>query len=200
MEAGRQLATLAQQIDVARRRADLDEGRTDLRLAIVHTLRTTYLAISTGLDPRKDAAHLFIVLVSHAGEHLLLQGGLPVPINGTHLASIFAASGIELVPGQMLLLEPALAKEAIEEALGGLALQQALADQERCRRRDALDNALALPPEGDLDALRRAEERLNVLWDQKIELLAASLVAEEYLERARALAAPNDSEPEVEAA
>jgi hypothetical protein len=200
MDAGKQLAMLAKQIDVARRRADVDEGRPDLRLAIVHTLRTTYLAISTGLDPRKDAAHMFIVLVSHTGEHFLLQGGLPVPINGTHLASMFAASGIELVPGQMLLLEAALAKEAIEEALGGLALQQALADQERCRRRDALDDALALPPQGDLDALRQAEECSNVLWDRKIELLAASLLAEEYLERARALTAPDDPEPEVEAA
>src|SRR5579872_4611186 len=138
MDAGRQLATLAKQIDAARRQADVDEGRADLRLAVVHSLRTTYLAISTGIDPRRDAAHLFIVLVSQAGEHFLLQGGLPVPINGTHLASLFAASGVELIPGQMLLLEPQLAKEAIEEALRGLALQQALVDQERCRRRDAL--------------------------------------------------------------
>ena len=200
MEARRQLATLAKQIDVARRRVDVDGGRADLHRAVVHTLRTSYLALSTGLDPRKDAAHLFIVTVSHTGDTLLLQGGLPVPINGTHLASLFGASGVELVPGQMLLLEPELAKEAIEEALRSLAPEQSLADRERCRRRDALDDALALPPQGDLDALRDAEERSNLLWDRKIELLAASFVAEEDLERARALRAPESPESEVEAA
>jgi hypothetical protein len=200
MEASRQLATLAKQIDLVRRRADPSEGRSDLDLPLIHSLRTTYLAISTGLDPRKDAAHLFILVVSHTGEHLLLQGGQPVPVNGPHLAALFGASGIDLVPGQMLLLEPDLAKEAIEEALGGLALEQALADRERCRRREVLDDALALPPQGDLDAFRQAEERSNLLWDRKIELLAASLVADEYLERARALAAPDDPESEVEAA
>lgn len=203
MESSRQLATLARQLDIARRRADQDEERSELNRALIHSLRTTYLAISTGLDPRKDAAHLFILMVSHTGEHLLLQGGQPVPVNGPHLAALFGASGIDLVPGQMLLLEADLAKEAIEEALGGLALEQALADRERCRRREVLDDALTLPPQGDLDALRSAEERSSLLWDRKIELLAASLLADDYLERARAREAPVDPgspESDVEAA
>ncbi|HLY08671.1 MAG TPA: hypothetical protein VKW04_05100 [Planctomycetota bacterium] len=200
MEAPRQLATLAQQIDIVRRRADGDEAGGELALAFFHSLRTTYLAISTGLDPRKDATHLFLLLVSPSGEHLLLQGGQPVPVNGAHLASLFAGAGIELMPGQMLLLEPELAKESIEEALGRLALEQALADRERCRRRDALDDSLTLPPQEDLDALREAEERSNLLWDRKIDLVGASLVADEYVERARALLAPQDPENGMEAA
>ena len=200
MDARRQLATLARQLDVARRRVDVEESRADLHLALLNSLRTTYLAISTALDPRKDAVQLFLLTVLPGGEHLLLQGGQPVPVHGPHLASLFGASGIELLPGQFVLLEPEIAKDAIEEALRGLALEQALADRERHRRREALDDALALPSQGDVDALRDAEERSNVLWDRKIELLAASLVAEEYLERARALTAPDDPEPEVEAA
>jgi len=191
MDPRRLLATLAQQIDITRYRADLDQGRSDLSLALFHSLRVTYLAISTGLDPRKDAGHLFLLTVSGSGEHLLLQGGQPVPVNSPYLASLFWSVGIELLPGQILLLESEIAKDAVQEALGGLALEQALADRDLCRRREALDHALAL---------RVAEERSNLLWDRKIELVAASLVADEYLERARALLGPDEPESDVEAA
>jgi len=100
-------------------------------------------------------------------------------------------------PGQLLLVEPELAKAAVEEALGGLSLEQALVERDRLRRREALDGALSLPPQDDLDALRVAEERSNLLWDRKIDLVAASLLADEYLERARALADPGSSELEA---
>jgi len=200
METGRLLATLARQIDVARRRADVDPGRSGLGLALFHSLRVTYLALSTGLDPRKDASHLFLLTVSHTGEHLLLQGGQPVPINGSYLASLFQAAGIDLLPGQTLLLEAEIAKNAVEEALGGLALEQALAGRELSRRQEALESALTLPPQSDLDTLRAAEERSNLLWDRKIELVAASLVADEYLDRTRDLLGPEDPDKEVEAA
>jgi hypothetical protein len=194
------LATLAQQIDVARHQADLEESRSELGPALLHSLRTTYLAISTGLDPRKDAGHLFILTVLPTGEHLLLQGGQPVPVNSPYLAALFGSAGIDLLPEQLLLLEPELAKDAVEEALGGLALEQALADQDRSRRLEMLDNALTLPPQEDLDLLRGAEERSNLLWDRKIELVAANLVADEYLERARAMLAPEAPENGMEAA
>lgn len=200
MDSRRLLATLARQIDASRRQAARGDGRGDLVLPLFHSLRVTYLAISTGLDPQKDASHLFILSVSHTGEHLLLQGGRPVPINGPYLASLFSNAGIELVPGQFLLLEPELAKDAIEEALGGLALAQALVDRDRSRRQERIDDTLALPPQEDLDALRAAEERANQLGDRKIELVAASLVADEYLERARELSAPDCPDPGIEAA
>ena len=200
MESKRLLATLARQIDAARRLADRETDPDPLRHAIFHSLRVTYLAVSTGLDPRKDAGHLFILTVSHTGEHLLLQGGQPVPVNNPYLASLFWNAGIELLPGQLLLLEAEIAKEAVEEALAGLSLEQALVDRERFRRKERLDDALALPPQADLDALRSVEERANLLWDRKIELVAASLVADEFLERARSLLAPDSDDPEVEAA
>jgi hypothetical protein len=200
MDVRRSLATLARQIDIVRRRGDTDDARPDLTRAIFVSLRTTYLAISSGLDPAKDASHLFLVTLNPQGEPLLLQGGQPVPVNALHLTGLFSGAGLDLLSGQTLLLEPELAKEAVEEALGRLALEQALAERERCRRKEVLDDALTLPPQEDLDALRDAEERSNVLWDRKIELLAASLVADEYLERARSLSDPDDPEREMEAA
>ena len=198
MESRRLLNALARQIDLARRLADSPEAPDDLRRAVFHSLRLTFLAISTGLDPRKDAGQLFTLTVSHTGEHLLLHGGQPVPVNASYLASLFWSAGIELVAGQHLLLETELAKDAVEEALGRLALEQALADRDRLRRREAVDDGLALPPQKDLEALRLAEERADELWDRKIELVAASLIADESLERTRALQPPDD--PETEAA
>jgi len=197
MDAKRLLSTLARQIEIARNRSDFGDDPSEIAPAVLHSLRVTYLALSTGLDPRKDVRHRFVLSVSHTGEYLLLQGGLPIPVNGPFLASLFWAAGLDLLPGQTLLVEPELAKAAVEEALGGLALEQALVDRERLRRREALDGALALPPQGDLDALREAEERSNLLWDRKIDLVAASLLADEYLERARALSDPGSSDLEA---
>jgi hypothetical protein len=197
MDAKRSLSTLARQIEITRNRSDFGEDPDELAGAIFHSLRVTYLALSTGLDPRKDIRHRFLLTVSHTGDHLLLQGGQPVPVNGPFLSSLFWGAGLDLLPGQLLLVEPEIAKAAIEEALGGLSLEQALVERDRLRRREALDGALALPPQGELDELRVAEERSNLLWDRKIDLVAASLLADEYLERARALADPGSTELEA---
>src|SRR6185436_9009029 len=168
------LATIARQIETAKILAGFDGRRrvaSGIVPAVLRTLRVTYLALSAGLDPGKDANHLFTLQVSRTGHHALPQGGRPVPVNAPYLAYLFWIAGVELLPGQILFLEPDLAKDAVEEALSLLALEQACLERERLRRRD------------DPEALRRLELRGNLLWDRKIELLAASLLADEYLER-----------------
>lgn len=178
------LATIARQIDSARILAGFDGRKCDasgIVPAVLRTLRVTYLALSAGLDPHKDANHLFIVRVTPTGEHCLTQGGLPVPINSPYLAYLFWTAGVELVAGQILFLEPDLAKDAVEEALSTLALEQACLERERLCRRD------------DIEALRGLDLRANLLWDRKIELVAASLLADEYLERTKALADPEEA-------
>jgi hypothetical protein len=191
------LSTIARQIETVRNHAGIEERRGEGNgsiAAILRSLRVTYLALSTGLDPWKDANHLFILRISEAGDHLLLQGGQPVPVNGPFIAYQFWTAGIELAPGQILLLEAEVAKDAIEEALGQLALEQAFTERDRLQRRSAIEEALALPRQEEVDALQSVESRANLLWDRKIELVAASLVADEYLERSRAL------DPDSEAA
>jgi hypothetical protein len=178
------LATIARQIESARILAGFEARKRDssgVGPAVLRTLRVSYLALSAGLDPRRDASHLFILKVSSTGDHALTQGGLPVPVNAPYLAYLFWTSGVELLPGQILFLEPDLAKDAAEEALGVLALEQAFLERERLRRPD------------DAEALRRLEVRARLMWDRKIELVAASLLAEEYLERSRALAGPEEA-------
>jgi hypothetical protein len=172
MDSRSALATIARQVEAARILAGFDGRRRDpsgIVPAVLRTLRVTYLALSAGLDPGQDASHLFVLRVSSTGDHTLTQGGRSVRVNAPYLAYLFWTAGVDLLPGQILFLEPDLAKDAVEEALGLLALEQACLERERMRRRD------------DAEALRR-------LWDRKIELLAASLLADEYLERTRALA------------
>ena len=184
------LSTIARQIETAKNHAGIEERRGDDNRsigAILRSLRVTYVALSTGLDPWKDANHLFLLSVTPAGDFVLGQGGSPVPVNAPFLSYLFWTAGVELMPGQLLLLEPELAKAAIEEALGAVALEQAFAERERHIRRAALDDALALPGAEEVESLQSLETRTNVLWDRKIELVAASLVADEYLERARAM-------------
>jgi len=199
MEMKSLLSTIARQIETAKNHAGIEErrGEDESQIgAILRSLRVTYLALSTGLDPWRDASHLFLLKVSVSGDHLLSQAGSPVPVNAPFLAYLFWTAGVDLVPGELLLLEPELAKAAIEEALGALALEQAFAERDRVRRRAAIEESLTLPLQDDLDALQSIEARVNLLWDRKIELVAASLVADEYLERSRALSGP-DSEPEA---
>jgi hypothetical protein len=196
MEMRSLLSSLARQIDTARNHAGIEERRgDDVRSigAILRSLRTTYVALSTGLDPLKDADHLFLLTVAASGDYTLTQGGNVVPVNAPFLSYLFWTAGVELIPGQLLLLEPEVAKAAIEEALGAVALEQAFAERERLVRRAAIEESLALPKPEEVDSLQSVELRTTLLWDRKIELVAASLVADEYLERSRALAEPEEA-------
>ena len=69
----------------------------------------------------------------------------------------------------------------------------AFAERERQVRRAAIEEALSLPRQEEVDSLQGVETRANLLWDRKIELVAASLVADEYLERSRALSGPEEA-------
>jgi hypothetical protein len=196
METKRLFSTLARQIEAARSQAGFLEDEGDgVRLleAIFRSLRVTYLALSTGLDPWKDTVHAFVLEVKENGDHVLHHGGHPVPVNSRHFEQLFWYSGIELLPGQVLLLDPELAKQAVEEALGRLALEHALAERERALRKAGIDEALTLPREEDLDALQELDRRTSALWERKIELVAASLVADELLERDRSLSGQDEA-------
>ena len=195
------MSTLARQIDAATILAEFERrpGVEDPVPAesILCSLRRTYRALSSGLDPLKDARHLFTVSIAESGEHLLTQDGALVPANPPFLAYLFWTVGVELVPGQFVFVEPDVAKLAIEEALGRVALDQAFTEREWVTRRAAIEVATTRPRPEDLETLRRLETRASLLWDRKRELVAASLIAEEFLERAITVATPHPGEPEA---
>jgi hypothetical protein len=190
MDIRQALSTLARQIDLTRARSEQETLHAGLTRAIFRSFRVTYLALSTGLDPWKDASHLFMLLLTDTGLPLLTQEGQPVPVNTSFLVDLFRSAGVDLLPGQTLLLEPEIAKAAIEEALGGIALEQAQADRDTAH----------LGARKDDGARAALETRRNLLWDRKVELIAASFVAEEYLSQARAVSVPGLVDPEQEAA
>ena len=137
------MSTLARQIETVkahagfgRRSSECDPAAT---AAILRSLRTTYLTLSTGLDPWKDAHHLFVLDISETGDHVLTQDGAAVPVNSPFLAYVFWSAGVDLLPGQFLFVEPEIAKVAIEEALGRVAFEQAFAEREWVSRRSAME-------------------------------------------------------------
>jgi hypothetical protein len=181
------MSTLARQVEAAKVHAAFERrsGQCEpvATAAVLRSLRTTYLALSAGLDPWKDAPYLFILNISRMGEHVLTQDGVDVPVNSPFLAYLFWTAGVDLQPGQFLFLEPEVAKAAIEEALGRVALEQAFAEREWVSRRTAMEVSITPPLREELDALRCLEAQANLHWDRKLELVAASLIAEEFLDR-----------------
>jgi len=148
------MSTLARQIDATKILAGFEKrpnsGGTGPSGTILRSLQVTYLALSSGLDPVKDAPHLFTVSIAETGEHLLTQGGITVPVNPPFLAYLFWTAGVDLMPGQYVFVEPEIAKLAIEEALGRVALDQAFAEREWMTRRTAIEVAATLPRPEDL--------------------------------------------------
>ncbi len=162
MEKEVQLVLIARQIEEARVQVDLARKMgedPELVRLILGGLRLTYLAMSVGLEPRRDMSPGFSMEVLRGGETVLLMDSEPVPVFGPYLEYVFSGAGIELSPGQTLLVEPGLAKHVIEEALGRLAREQAWLDWE-------------MPSGG-----------LGELLEKKLDLVAASLFADDLIER-----------------
>jgi len=162
-----QLPVLSRQLESMSHREEIFQTREqeerDWFNSVLESLRCTHQMIQSGADPRA-AVQDFVIEVSETGKLLLHQAGLAVPVDDDYLEHVFETMGIELAPGQLLLLEPHLAKWAIEESLWGLELDRALS-----RHRDDLTEE---PPPTILSD-----------WSRKRDLLMAIRIAEELLDR-----------------
>ncbi|HLY74988.1 MAG TPA: hypothetical protein VKU80_12785 [Planctomycetota bacterium] len=162
-----QLPVLSRQLESLSLRAecfrDRDQEERDWFVSVLASLQSTDQLITTGGDPRA-AARDFVLEVSESGKMILKQSGLPVPVDEDYLEHVFLTMGVSLAPGQLILLEPRLAKWAIEESLWGLELDRALSGS-----RGELSE---LPLTAGLNA-----------WSRKRELVMAIRIAEELLER-----------------
>jgi len=162
-----QLPVLSRQLESLSHRAEVFQTREqeerDWFGAVLESLRSTHQMISSGTDPRR-AVQDFVLEVSECGKLILKQGGLPVPVDDDYLVQVFATIGIDLAPGQFILLDPQMAHWAIEESLWGLELERALSSG----RREQPD--MGFPPSSVSD------------WSRRRDLVTASLIAEELLE------------------
>jgi hypothetical protein len=162
-----QLPVLSRQLESMSGRADIFETREqeerDWFSAVLASLRVTHEMISSGVDPRA-AVQDFVLEVSDGGKPVLKQSGLPVPVDDDYLEHVFLTMGVSLAPGQFLILEPRMAKWAIEESLWGLELDRALSSSRT--------ELIEVPLTASLTA-----------WSRKRDLIMANLIAEELLER-----------------
>ncbi|HVR86875.1 MAG TPA: hypothetical protein VMU54_21305 [Planctomycetota bacterium] len=162
-----QLPVLSRQLESLSHRADAFEEREeeerDWFRAVLASLRSTHAMISSGGDPRAVAQD-FVLEVLDSGKLILKQSGLSVPVDDDYLEHVFLTMGVALAPGQLLILEPRMAKWAIEESLWGLELDRALSGGK-----------------GDLMELPLAASLTT--WSRKRDLVMANLIAEELLER-----------------
>jgi hypothetical protein len=162
-----QLPVLSRQLDAMTGRAEAFRSREkeeqDWFGAVLESLQSTRAMIQGGADPR-SAIQDFVVEASVDGRLGLKQAGLAVPVDEEYLRHVFETVGVDLAPGQLLLLDPRMAKWAIEESLWGLELER------------ALSSPRGEPIEPPLPAVLGA-------WTRKRDLVMANLIAEELLER-----------------
>ena len=161
-----QLPVLSRQLESMSHRAEIFQSREqeeqDWFSAVLASLRSTHQMIANGSDPRA-VVHDFVLEVTEAGKLVVRQAGLQVPVDDDYLEHVFLTMGVTLAPGQLLVLEPRMAKWAIEESLWGLELDRALSSS-----RDLME----VPLTASLNA-----------WSRKRDLIMANLIAEELLQR-----------------
>jgi hypothetical protein len=166
-----QLPVLSRQLEGMSRRAEdfrsREQEEQDWFSAVLASLRSTLEMIQNGADPRSAVHQDFMLEVTEEGKPTLKQAGLLVPVDEDYLQHVFETMGVELAPGQLLILEPRMAKWAIEESLWGLELDRALSGRGEWTE---------APPPTILTA-----------WSRKRDLVMANLIAEELLERESAL-------------
>jgi hypothetical protein len=164
-----QLPVLSRQLESMSHRAEIFQSREqeeqDWFSAVLESLRSTHRMIATGSDLR-SLRQDFVLEVTENGKLVLKQAGLPVPVDDDYLEHVFLTMGIELAPGQWLILEPRMAKWAIEESLWGLELEKALT-----------------VGKGDLTEIYAPASAGMSSWSRKRDLVTANLIAEELLER-----------------
>jgi len=162
-----QLPVLSRQLEGMSARAEAfrerEQEERDWFGAVLESLESTRAMIQRGVDPRSTVQN-FVVEVAGDGRLMLKQADLPVPIDEEYLRHVFDTIGIDLVPGQLVILDPRMAKWAIEESLWGLELERALSG-----------------PRGEL-----TEPPLPTVlgaWSRKRDLVMANRIPEELLER-----------------
>jgi hypothetical protein len=122
------VSTLAEQMVLAKARiAQAQAGGKDARAieSIDRSLRQTLCCLVQIRDPRELATHGFSLVVKSTGEALVRHKEWTLPVSDSYLRSLMSEAGVELVPGQVLLLDAVLVTMLVEEALGAISLEEA---------------------------------------------------------------------------
>ena len=179
-------SSLAAQIECAKsyaRRARESGKDASVIDRIIGSLRLTLAAVLSGLDSCRMGPPGFVLEAGRDGEHEMKLGDRSVPVSGAYAGSLLREAGVELSPGQLILLDEGLVRELVEEALGRVARDQALAERERAE----LEAVLTRSPESRLDSVEasigEALGKADGIRRRKAALLFAGLTLDEHLEQ-----------------
>jgi hypothetical protein len=155
--------------------------KPDRTAGLLRSLQLTLRAISAGVDPEDEVASSFLLSASREGQVILRRDGHLVALTGPFVRSLFRLAGVSLEPGQLLLIEPELAKWAIEDSLGATLAEEFWLETRRCQLRMLLRDSADHRRDQLLGALGQLDERQVDLRVAKVELSELNLAAERLL-------------------
>lgn len=176
------LSLLAAQIECAKSQARRarESGRNASAIErIVGSLRLTLAALLLGLDPLRAVPSGFILEAGRGREHLMKLGDQSVPVGSAYIGALLREAGVDLAPGQVILLEAELVRDLVEEALGRIAFDQAMAEKERAELQAALTRAPDCRFESVETAIGETLGKADRVRHRKVALLSAGLTLDE---------------------
>ena len=129
------VSRLAEQLVEATRRSTWTtaEGRASRTMeAVVQSLRQT-LACFVQLRSLRDVGPgAFVLLVDAEGSSQIRHAGQALPVGDAHVRQLFREAGVELLPGQAIVLVPRIVRLVAEDALAETGVEEArVRDQKR---------------------------------------------------------------------
>ena len=185
MKRESQLSLLAAQIECAKSQARRarKSGEDDAPIKrIVASLRLTLAAVLSGLDPGKTEPQAFVLEAEPHREHAIKLGDRLVPVSGPYLEDLLKQAGLALEPQQVILLEAGLVRDLVEEALGRIAHDQAIAEKERAEIQAVLRRAPEFRLESVENAIGESLDKADGIRRRKAALLFAGLALDELSE------------------
>src|SRR5205809_629669 len=81
--------------------------------ALLKSLHHSLEVFATGVDPDRESMRSFVLLVAEDGDFLLRRSAQLVSIRSSYFETLLFKAGIELSPGQVLLVDPDFARRAL---------------------------------------------------------------------------------------
>jgi len=148
------VSKLAEQMVHATGRASEERAKgreAQVILSIVRSLRMTLASIVQLRDPRDAGAKGFVCLTDQAADPVVKHIGRILPVAPPYLKHLFGDAGVALAPGQAILLDAALARHVVEEALAAIGREEAEIRDQKSKlvaaylAADALDHGRSSP-------------------------------------------------------
>jgi hypothetical protein len=203
MDTHPQLSMLAARIVRARDHADWERGpgeKDEMAEFVLSSLRLTYAAYLSGLDPRDLSPGTFVLETRSPREHLVRHLGRPVPVNGAYLSRVLADQDLDLAPGEILFLDPRLVADLVEQALGQIAHEELVIRKLKAELEEIARCAGGHSMESLKSALGSTEEMAVKVRSRKVDLIATSLAASDVMEKMPPSGLPASKEPPALAA